>query len=254
MLCQLSWRFPRKVRITFAFDILFRNACVTFQISPSGGRFETRNLESIRFSFRSAVLEARDSWEQRVSCWFKNIVCSVCHILVVLFDEIFWQAQPANFIEFVRVREQAGEDLMLHKGDWTKDKQTNNCQLCTGILLNACSDRLYQLGWFDLGIHLIFECSAQFGLTSRKHHCRACGALVCDRFDVAVISVVQCQISHLQIDVFMFCSCSSKRLVLTVVGIGEFENVWFLLSKSESQHCYLTWYRGDFSFEGNEQQ
>jgi DNA-directed RNA polymerase subunit RPC12/RpoP len=71
--------------------------------------------------------------------------------------------EPANFLEFVAVREQSGEDLRLHKAVWSKDKTSNICQLC----------------------------SDQFSLTNRRHHCRACGVLTCDK-------------------------CSSKRLHLSV--------------------------------------
>jgi DNA-directed RNA polymerase subunit RPC12/RpoP len=70
---------------------------------------------------------------------------------------------PSNFLEFVGVREQSGEDLRLHKAVWSKNNTSNICQLC----------------------------SDQFSLTNRRHHCRACGVLTCDK-------------------------CSSKRLHLTV--------------------------------------
>lgn len=63
-------------------------------------------------------MEARDVWEKK--------------------------AEPASFAEFVTAREQAGEDLLLHKEGWTKNNNSPICQLCSG----------------------------GFGLTVRRHHCR----------------------------------------------------------------------------------
>jgi DNA-directed RNA polymerase subunit RPC12/RpoP len=83
------------------------------------------------------VIEAKEVWEKKL--------------------------QPSNFMEFVQVREQSGEDLRLHKAVWSKNKTSTICQLC----------------------------SDQFSLTNRRHHCRACGVLTCDK-------------------------CSSKRLHLTM--------------------------------------
>lgn len=97
------------------------------ELCRKGARFDTRDIDFLRPSFRSAVLEARDVWLAKVS--------------------------PSNFREFVIAREQAGEELLLHKGVWHKDKASSNCPLC-----------------FD-----------SFGLTNRRHHCRACGVLCCDK-------------------------------------------------------------------------
>lgn len=60
----------------------------------------------MRQSFAVAVQEAQRQWEAK--------------------------AQPAEFAEFVRLRELAGEDLKLTKGGWIKDKESPTCQLCTG--------------------------------------------------------------------------------------------------------------------------
>jgi hypothetical protein len=76
------------------------------EITKRGGRFELRELERVRTSFAVAVQEAQRQWENK--------------------------AQPAEFAEFVRLRELAGEDLKLTKGGWTKDKESPTCQLCTG--------------------------------------------------------------------------------------------------------------------------
>lgn len=73
------------------------------------------------------------------------------------------KAQPENFQAFVRTREGAGEDLRLHRNGWEKDDKATICQLC----------------------------SDAFNLTNRRHHCRACGVLCCDK-------------------------CSSKRMQLTM--------------------------------------
>lgn len=72
------------------------------------------------------------------------------------------KTQPENFLAFVRTREMSGEDLRLHRNGWSKDEASNICQLC----------------------------SDGFSLTNRRHHCRACGVLCCDK-------------------------CSSKRMHLT---------------------------------------
>jgi ankyrin repeat protein len=97
------------------------------ELCRKGARFELRELEFLRASFRSAVQEARDVWLNK--------------------------SAPTNFREFVFAREQAGEDLLLHKGVWHKDKASSVCPLC----------------------------SDSFGLTNRRHHCRACGILCCDK-------------------------------------------------------------------------
>lgn len=110
------------------------------ELCKKGARFELKDIEFLRQSFRAAVLEARDVWASK--------------------------APPTNFREFVTAREQAGEKLLLHKGVWHKDKASATCPLC----------------------------SDGFGLTNRRHHCRACGVLCCDR-------------------------CSSKRMMLC--GLGE---------------------------------
>lgn len=93
-------------------------------------------LDKLRPSFRAAIMEAIEVWEKKM--------------------------MPSNFLEFVLAKEQAGEDLKLHKGNWKRDKESGRCQLCFGT----------------------------FSLTFRRHHCRACGVIVCDY-------------------------CSSKRLILS---------------------------------------
>ena len=72
--------------------------------------------------------------------------------------------EPSNFVDFVLAREQAGEELRTNKTNWTKDAKSPNCRLC----------------------------AEAFGLQNRRHHCRACGSLVCEY-------------------------CSSKRLQLSVI-------------------------------------
>jgi hypothetical protein len=59
---------------------------------------------------------------------------------------------PAGFHDYVVYRQQVGERLVLHRNDWMKDRSSTSCQLC----------------------------SDTFGLKNRRHHCRACGWLVCD--------------------------------------------------------------------------
>jgi hypothetical protein len=119
-----------------------------------GGRFELKELERVRQSFAIAVQEAQRQWEQK--------------------------SQPAEFAEFVRLRELSGEDLKLTKGGWTKDKESPTCQLCT----------------------------APFGLKTRKHHCRSCGALVCDAY-VTLHWQKYAPLTYA-------CRCSTKRLQLSM--------------------------------------
>ena len=86
-----------------------------------------KEIDFLRPSFKAAIYEAKEVWEKK--------------------------GEPSNFIEFVQVREQSGEDLMLHKAVWSKNNTSIICQLC----------------------------SDAFSLTNRRHHCRACGVLCCDR-------------------------------------------------------------------------
>ena len=64
-----------------------------------------KDIDSLRPSFKAAVIEAKEVWEKK--------------------------AEPNNFLEFVQVREQSGEDLRLHKAVWSKNKTSNICQLCS---------------------------------------------------------------------------------------------------------------------------
>ena len=73
--------------------------------------------------------------------------------------------EPANFEEFVCARQAMGDVLYQLKRHWQDDSDQNNCALC---------------------------CSAFTSIGNRRHHCRSCGCLVCDR-------------------------CSSKRLSLAVL-------------------------------------
>lgn len=78
------------------------------EISKRGGRCRPQQdalLLTLRPSFRAAVEEAQLVWKK--------------------------QKMPGNFLEFVLVREHSGEDLRLHKANWTKDKQAQMCQLCS---------------------------------------------------------------------------------------------------------------------------
>lgn len=97
------------------------------ELCRKGARFEQRDVDFLRQSFRSAIQEGRDVW--------------------------LTKSAPANFKDFVVAREQAGEELLLHKGVWHKDNASSACPLC----------------------------SDTFGLTNRRHHCRACGVLCCDK-------------------------------------------------------------------------
>lgn len=98
------------------------------EISKRGGRCfrPEREFAALRPSFRTAVEEAQAEWHRR--------------------------RMPRNFMEFVIAREQAGEELRLHKAQWAKDHSESVCQLC----------------------------SSAFSIRNRRHHCRSCGILTCD--------------------------------------------------------------------------
>jgi ankyrin repeat protein len=99
------------------------------EISKRGGKCRPQQesiLQSLRPSFRDAVEEAQAVWRKT--------------------------RMPGNFLEFVLVREHSGEDLRLHKTNWTKDKGSTICELC----------------------------SETFSIRVRRHHCRSCGVLCCD--------------------------------------------------------------------------
>lgn len=119
------WR-PMEGTIQQVGDWAVKALPALLELSKKGAKFQKNDLDLLRPSFRAAVLEAHKVWKDKES--------------------------PPNFLEFVLVREQSGEDLILNKGDWIKDKSSTNCQLC----------------------------SDAFGITNRRHHCRACGVLVCD--------------------------------------------------------------------------
>eukprot|EP01035_Chromulina_nebulosa_P025060 gene25060-32674_t len=114
-----KWR-PMEGTLEKVGDWAVRALPALLEICKKGGRFEIRDLDSLRPSFRAAVMEAREVWEKK--------------------------SEPANFFEFVTAREHAGEDLRLGQDAWTKNNNSAICQLC----------------------------SANFGLTNRRHHCRLC--------------------------------------------------------------------------------
>ena len=80
-------------------------------------------------------------------------------------DEWVNKAEPDNFEEFVISRQAMGDVLYQLKKNWQDDGDQNHCELC---VKNFTS------------------------LGNRRHHCRSCGVLVCDK-------------------------CSSKRLSLAVL-------------------------------------
>ncbi len=73
------------------------------EISKKGGRFDEKDLEVLRPSFRAAVMEAREVWEKK--------------------------AEPSNFTEFVLIREQSGEGYCV----------VLCCVVCGKFLLNVSS-------------------------------------------------------------------------------------------------------------------
>lgn len=123
---QDKWR-PMEDTLNIVGDWAVKSLPALLELCKKGARFDPKDIECLRPSFRAAVLEAKEVWDKKL--------------------------EPSNFSEFVLVREQSGEDLRLHKAGWSKDKASSICQLC----------------------------SDSFGLTNRRHHCRACGILCCDR-------------------------------------------------------------------------
>lgn len=131
------------------------------EIAKRGGRFDAAmpELDCLRPSFREAILEARGVWERAGGNSEASTSTGTGAVA----------ATPGNskFLEFVTAREQAGESLLCDKDQWSKDDSSPHCLLC----------------------------AEKFGLQKklRRHHCRACGVLVCDQ-------------------------CSSKRLQLSTGG------------------------------------
>ncbi len=80
-------------------------------------------------------------------------------------DEWRERNEPANFEEFVCSRQAMGDVLYQLKKNWQDDSDQNHCELCVGKFTS---------------------------ISNRRHHCRSCGVLVCDK-------------------------CSSKRLSLAVL-------------------------------------
>mmetsp|Transcript_24130 Transcript_24130/g.24718 ORF Transcript_24130/g.24718 Transcript_24130/m.24718 type:complete len:810 (+) Transcript_24130:123-2552(+) len=107
-------------------DWAVRALPVILEIVKKGGRYDPKSLEGLRTSFKSAVELAKIEWDEK--------------------------KETPNFTDFVLAREQAGEDLQLHKSLWIRNEASSSCQLCT----------------------------AEYSLKNRRHHCRACGSLACD--------------------------------------------------------------------------
>jgi ankyrin repeat protein len=80
-------------------------------------------------------------------------------------DDWLNKLEPPNFDEFVCSRQAMGDVLYQLKKNWQNDNDQNHCELCV---------------------------SSFSTITNRRHHCRCCGVLVCDK-------------------------CSSKRLSLAVL-------------------------------------
>eukprot|EP01032_Pedospumella_encystans_P013468 gene13468-15505_t len=125
---QQKWR-AMETTIRAVGDWAVKALPALLEISKRGGRCRPQQetlLLSLRPSFRAAVDEAQGVWRKG--------------------------KMPNNFLEFVLVREHSGEDLRLHKTNWTKDSNSPMCQLC-------CEN---------------------FNIRVRRHHCRSCGVLCCD--------------------------------------------------------------------------
>jgi ankyrin repeat protein len=75
------------------------------EIVKKGGRYNAKDLEILRPSFRSAIELANAEWIKK--------------------------KQPPNFVEFVLAREQAGEDFRVHKSKWSNKEK--NCGACSDV-------------------------------------------------------------------------------------------------------------------------
>lgn len=94
------------------------------EITKKGGRYDIRDLDSLRPSFRATVIEAGAAWEK--------------------------MNKPAKYMEFVQVREQAGESLKLSKQQWCKDDSSPHCLLCAGRVLTHI--------YFNVELHHVHHC------------------------------------------------------------------------------------------------
>jgi ankyrin repeat protein len=86
-------------------DYAVKSLPVLLEIGKKGGRFDVKDLEILRPSFRLCIFEAHEVWEKKI--------------------------EPEKFVEFVLLRENSGEDIKLRKENWIKDKSSTFCQLCT---------------------------------------------------------------------------------------------------------------------------
>ena len=89
------------------------------EIAKRGGRFDptVQELDSLRPSFRAAIMEARAIWE-KAGVQSQSTGAGI--------------ASTTKFLEFLTAREQAGESIVCDKEHWCKDDSSPHCLLCAG--------------------------------------------------------------------------------------------------------------------------
>jgi hypothetical protein len=101
---SVKWRAMEET-IEQVGDWAVRALPTLLEIVKKGGRYDVKDLDILRPSFRSAVELAHVEWMQK--------------------------KQMPNFVEFVLAREQAGEDFRVHKSKWSN--KSKNCECCSDV-------------------------------------------------------------------------------------------------------------------------
>eukprot|EP01039_Chlorochromonas_danica_P002216 gene2216-2420_t len=96
------------------------------EIVRKGGRFEVEAIAHLRESFQETINACRQQWLQA--------------------------AEPSQFGDFLRSRDESSSSLLSNDVKWTADNASQSCLMCLD----------------------------KFTLSNRRHHCRCCGILCCD--------------------------------------------------------------------------
>jgi hypothetical protein len=113
---SVKWRAMEET-IEQVGDWAVRALPTLLEIVKKGGRYDVKDLDILRPSFRSAVELAHAEWMQK--------------------------KQMPNFVEFVLAREQAGEDFRVHKSKWSN--KSRNCECCSDVF--GVTNRKHHCRW-----------------------------------------------------------------------------------------------------------